>query len=277
MNHSADISVLAALRAIDEAVDAGEPSPTLEQLARAARMAPTALRDGFRRHTGLTPKAYAAARRAARLRDALASHEPVAEALYSAGYTSTSRVYERHGELLGMTPAAYRKGAPGESIRYAFADSSLGRTVVGLTPHGVCLIAFGDTEDDLLVDLRARFPKATLEPAHDEDTELVQRVIALVDDPKRGAALPLDVRGTAFQQLVWTALTAIKPGETVTYGELARRIGRPTATRAVAAACGANPLAVAVPCHRVIGADGTLTGYRWGVERKRTLLDREGA
>src|SRR5690606_17860378 len=139
------------------------------------------------------------------------------------------------------------------------------------------LIAFGDTEDGLLADLRARFPRASLEPAHDQDAELVRRVIALVDDPKRAAALPLDVRGTAFQQLVWTALTRIEPGETVTYGELARRIGRPTATRAVAAACGANPLAVAVPCHRVIGADGTLTGYRWGVERKRALLERESA
>lgn len=277
MDTPADIHVLAALRAIDEAVDAGEPTPPLEQLARAAHMAPGTLRDGFRRHTGLTPKAYAAARRAARLREALAGDEPVAEALYSAGYTSTSRVYERHGELLGMTPAAYRKGAPGESIRHAFAESSLGRTIVGLTPRGVCLIAFGDTEDELLSDLRARFPKASLEPAHGEDAELIRQVIALVDDPKRGAALPLDVRGTAFQQLVWAALTRIEPGETVTYGELARRIGRPTATRAVAAACGANPLAVAVPCHRVVGADGTLTGYRWGVERKRVLLDREGA
>lgn len=277
MNTPTDIHVLAALSAIDEAVDAGEPSPTLEQLARAARVAPGTLRDDFRHHTGLTPKAYADARRAARLRDALASDAPVSEALYSAGYTSTSRVYERHGELLGMTPAAYRKGAPGESIRYAFAESSLGLTIVGLTPRGVCLIAFGDSREELLADLRARFPKASLEPAHARDAELVRRVIALVDDPKRGAALPLDVRGTAFQQLVWTALTRIEPGETVTYGELARRIGRPTATRAVAAACGANPLAVAVPCHRVIGADGTLTGYRWGVERKRALLERESA
>lgn len=277
MSNPSDTHVIAALRAIDAAIDAGEPSPTLESLARATGVAPGTLRTDFSHHTGLTPKVYADARKATRLRDALASDAPVSKALYSAGYTSTSRVYERHGELLGMTPAAYRRGAPGESIRYAFAESSLGHTIVGLTPRGVCLIAFDDDREALLADLRARFPRASLEPAHDEGAELVRRVIALVDDPKRGGALPLDVRGTAFQQLVWTALTRIEPGETVTYGELARRIGRPSAVRAVASACGANPLAVAVPCHRVIGADGTLTGYRWGVERKRALLDRERA
>ncbi len=177
--------------------------------------------------------------------------------------------------LLGMTPAAYRKGAPGETLRYAFADSTLGRLIVGLTDRGVCFVAFGETDTSLLHDLRARFTKATLQPATADAADLVSQVTALVDDPARGVDLPLDARGTAFQRLVWTALTRITPGETVTYGELARRIGRPSAVRAVAQACGANPLAVAVPCHRVIGADGSLTGYRWGVDRKQTLLERE--
>lgn len=267
--------VTSAIRAIDEALEAGSPAPSLARLASEAHTTPSVLRDAFVARTGLTPKAFADARRAERLREALAGDAAVHDALYSSGYSSTSRVYERHGQLLGMTPAAYRKGAPGEVIRYAITDSSLGLVLVGLTPRGVCLIAFGDDGEELLADLRSRFGRATLVAADDADAELVRRVVALVDDPARGTELPLDARGTAFQRLVWDALTRIAPGETVTYGELARRIGRPTATRAVAAACGANPLAVAVPCHRVIGADGTLTGYRWGVERKRALLERE--
>lgn len=226
-------------------------------------------------HVGLTPKAYADARRAERLRDTLANGEPVADALFGSGYGSTSRVYERHGDLLGMTPAAYRKGAPGETIRYALSDSSLGRLMVGLTHAGVCFIAFGRGDADLLGDLSRRFPRAEIVPAEDDDGRLVAAVVALVDDPAHASPVPLDVRGTAFQQRVWHALTRIAPGETVTYGELARRIGKPSAVRAVAQACGANPVAVAVPCHRVIGADGTLTGYRWGVELKRELLARE--
>lgn len=164
-----------------------------------------------------------------------------------------------------------------ETIHHASADSSLGRMIIGLTPRGVCFIAFGENDDALLDDMRARFPRASLEAAHDSDAELVRHVVSFVDDPAHTTELPLDLRGTAFQQLVWTQLARIASGETVTYGELARRIGRPTASRAVAAACGANPLAVVVPCHRVIGADGTLTGYRWGLERKQALLERERA
>jgi AraC family transcriptional regulator of adaptative response/methylated-DNA-[protein]-cysteine methyltransferase len=238
-------------------------------------MTPDSLRRTFLAQTGLTPKAYADARKAATLRDSLAAGEPVADALYGSGFGSTSRVYERHGDLLGMTPAAYRKGAPGETIRYALASASLGRLIVGLTESGVCFIAFGDDDAQLLDSLATRFPRAEIAPTDEGDSELVAAVVALVDDPAHGPELPLDVRGTAFQQRVWRALTRIAPGETVTYGELARRIGSPSAVRAVAQACGSNPVAVAVPCHRVIGADGTLTGYRWGVERKRELLERE--
>ncbi len=269
------MSLDTAIAAIDSAVDAGERPPSLAALGRLADTTPSALRAGFLSRVGLTPKAYADARRAQRLRESLASGEQVADALYGSGYGSTSRVYERHGDLLGMTPAAYRRGAPGETIRYALATSSLGRIVVGLTAAGVCFIAFGESDEALLGDLAARFPRAEIAPAHPQDAELVSAVVALVDDPSRNRELPLDVRGTAFQQRVWTALTRIAPGETVTYSELARRIGRPSAVRAVAQACGANPVAVAVPCHRVVGADGSLTGYRWGVQRKRELLNRE--
>lgn len=270
-----DAAVAEASRLIAEAIEAGAPAPTLTELARATNRSAAALRTAFAKQLGVTPRAYGAHLKAQRLREALASGNHVADALYGAGFGSTSRVYERHGDLLGMTPAAYRKGAPGETIRYALADSSLGRLIVGLTGSGVCLIAFGDDDATLLAEARARFSRAQFEPAAANDGELVSAVIALVDEPVRGTGLPLDVRGTAFQQRVWHALTRIEPGATVTYGELAKQIGAPAAVRAVAQACGANPLAVAVPCHRVIGADGSLTGYRWGVERKRELLDRE--
>jgi len=266
-----------AISAIDTAVAAGRRPPSLASLARDAHLSPGAFRSAFLARVGLTPKAYADARRAERFRDTLATGEPVADALYDSGYGSPSRVYERHSELLGMTPAAYRRGAPGETIRYALAASTLGKLVVGLTEKGVCFIAFGESDQDLLGDLGARFPRAEIAPATAEDERLVRAVVALVDDPGHATDLPLDVRGTAFQQRVWRALTQIASGETVTYSELARRIGRPSAVRAVAQACGANPVAVAVPCHRVIGADGSLTGYRWGVERKRELLRRERA
>lgn len=269
-------TIAAVLSAIDAAVDSGERLPSLAALGRLADTTPARVRTEFLVAVGLTPKTYAAARRAERLRDSLAGGVPVADALFSAGYGSVSRVYERHGELLGMTPAAYRHGAPGELIRYAFADSTLGRVIVGLTETGVCFIAFGDDESELLQDLAARFPRAEIASSSGADAALVEAVVALIDDPMHTEqALPLDVRGTAFQQRVWAALTRIAPGETVTYAELARRIGQPTAVRAVAQACGSNPVAVAVPCHRVVGSDGSLTGYRWGLERKRELLRRE--
>lgn len=267
--------VQAALDAIEEALDAGRRVPSLPALAREGGSSPDALRAGFLRSVGLTPKAYADARRAMRLREGLAAGAPVGDALYAAGYGSVSRVYERHGDLLGMTPAAYRAGAPGELIRYALADSSLGRVVIGFAEGGVCLIAFGESDDELLGVIAARFSRAELAPATPDESELVEAVIALIDDPAHEPGLPVEVRGTAFQQRVWHALSRIAAGETVTYAELARRIGKPSAVRAVAQACGANPVAVVIPCHRVVGSDGSLTGYRWGVERKRELLRRE--
>lgn len=265
-----------AIAAIDTAVDAGERPPTLEALAHEAGLSAPALRRAFVERVGITPRAYADARRAERLRERLAAGESTASAIHSAGFGSGSRVYERTDALLGMTPATARKGAPGERIRYALADSSLGRLVVAATERGVCLVAWGD-DASLAEEVARRFPRAHLEPAGEDLRAWVDAVIALVDDPARANSsdLPLDVRGTVFQQQVWAALRQIAAGQTVTYAQLAAAIGRPTATRAVAAACGANPTAVVVPCHRVIGADGKLTGYRWGLDRKQALLERE--
>lgn len=272
-------AVAAATSAIDRAVDAGDRPPTLAQLADTAHVSASHLRREFVARVGITPAAYADARRADRLRSRLAAGSDVASAIHASGFGSGSRVYERTDDLLGMTPATARKGAPGETIRYTLADTSLGRAVVATTERGVCLVAFGESDAELLANVRRRFSAATIEPAGEEARAWVETVIALVDDPSAADAteLPLDVRGTVFQRQVWGALRQIRAGETVTYSQLAAAIGRPSATRAVAAACGANPTAVVVPCHRVIGADGSLTGYRWGVARKRELLERERA
>jgi AraC family transcriptional regulator of adaptative response/methylated-DNA-[protein]-cysteine methyltransferase len=270
-------AVTASVRAIDRAVGSGERPPSLSALATSAHVSASHLRREFVSRVGITPKAYADTRRAERLRSRLAEGGDVAAAIHGSGFGSPSRVYERTNDLLGMSPATARKGALGETIRYTLADTSLGRLVVATTARGVCLVAFGDSDEALLGDVADRFPRARLEPAGEEARAWVETVVELVDDPAAAdsADLPLDVRGTVFQRQVWSALRQIRAGETVTYSQLAAAIGRPTATRAVAAACGANPTAVVVPCHRVIGADGSLTGYRWGVARKRELLERE--
>lgn len=270
-------AIAAATRSIDEAVDAGERPPSLGELAEAAHISSSHLRREFVARVGITPKAYADARRAEHLRSQLASGSDVARAIHGSGFGSASRVYERTGELLGMSPGTVRRGAPGETIRYTLAESSLGPLVVASTERGVCLVAFGESEDALIADVHERFSRAHIEPAGEEARGWVETVVELVDTPSAAdtADLPLDVRGTVFQRQVWAALRQIHAGETVTYSQLAAAIGRPTATRAVAAACGANPTAVVVPCHRVIGADGSLTGYRWGIARKRALLERE--
>ena len=264
-----------AVAAIDAAVDAGETPPSLADLAAQVHLSPSQLRRVFVDAVGFTPREYADTRRAARLRDRLHAGADVSQAIVSSGYGSPSRVYERTGELLGMSPASARRGAPGEVIRYTLADTSLGRLVVASTERGVCLVAFGDSDAELAEEVRRRFPRADVRPDDAGSGAWVDAIVGLVDDPGGAAELPLDVRGTVFQRQVWSALRQIRAGETVTYGQLAAAIGRPTATRAVAQACGSNPVAVAVPCHRVIGADGSLTGYRWGVDRKRELLDRE--
>ena len=270
-------AVSKAASAIDVAVEAGQSPPSLAALAATANLSASHLRREFVARVGITPKAYADTRRAERLRSRLAEGTDIAEAIHSSGFGSSSRVYERANDLLGMSPATARKGALGETIRYTLADTSLGRLVVATTDQGVCLVAFGESDQELVGEVATRFPRAHIESAGEEASQWVETVVELVDAPAGvdSAQLPLDVRGTVFQRQVWSALRQIRAGETVTYSQLAAAIGRPTATRAVAAACGANPTAVVVPCHRVIGADGSLTGYRWGVARKRELLKRE--
>lgn len=258
-------------------IDASDPPPTLEQLARHATLSTFHTHRLFKAATGLTPREYAAARRAARLREELRAAPTVTQAIYAAGYNSSGHFYAEAGALLGMTPTQYRSGAAELPLRFAVGKCSLGGVLVAATDRGVCAILLGDDPEALRRDLERRFPRADISPADSSFHALVQRVVALVERPATPASLPLDLRGTTFQQRVWRALAALPPNTTTTYTELAHAIGAPKATRAVARACAANALAVAIPCHRVVGKDGDLCGYRWGVERKRELLRREGA
>ena len=251
--------------------------PSLEELARRAGMSPFHFHRVFKAITGLTPRAYAAARRGARVRRELGRTASVTAAIYESGYSSNGRFYDESPRVLGMTPTDYRAGGANAEIRFAVGECSLGSILVARSERGVCAILLGDDPDALARDLQDRFPRATLIGGDAEFERLVSRVVGFVEAPGLGLDLPLDVRGTAFQQRVWQALREIPPGSTATYGEIASRIGAPSAARAVAGACAANPLAVAIPCHRVIRNDGGLSGYRWGVERKRALLQREAS
>ncbi len=229
----------------------------------------------FRQATGVTPRAYAAARRAARVADALQGTGSVTEAIYDAGYGSAGRFYETAGARLGMAPTAYRRGGAGEAIRFALGVCTLGSILVAATVRGVCAILLGDDPGALLRDLPDRFPRADLIGGDPLFEATVAQVVGFVEAPRGSMTLPLDIGGTAFQQRVWQALCTIPAGATASHADIARAIGEPAAVRAVARACGANPLAVAIPCHRVVRSDGALSGYRWGVERKRDLLERE--
>ncbi|EHP77623.1 bifunctional DNA-binding transcriptional regulator/O6-methylguanine-DNA methyltransferase Ada, partial [Methylorubrum extorquens] len=266
-------AVARACRMIEEA----ETMPALDALAEIAGMSPFHFHRVFKKVTGITPKAYAGAHLAKRVASGLREAGSVTEAVFDAGYNSSSRFYAKSSELLGMTPTAYRKGGAGTRIRFAAAECSLGSILVAATEKGVCAILLGDEPDALARDLQDRFPKAELSGGDEMFERWVAEVIGFVETPGRGLDLPLDIGGTAFQQRVWTALRAIPVGTTATYADIARAIGEPAAVRAVAQACGANRLAVAIPCHRVVRSDGSLSGYRWGVERKRDLLAREGA
>ena len=256
-------------------IETAEQMPTLDALAARAGLSPYHLHRTFRAVTGVTPRAYAAAHRARRVRDALAEGGSVTNAIYDAGYGSNGRFYDESNAVLGMTPTRYRDGGKGAEIRFAVGECSLGSILVAQSERGICAIAIGDDPDRLARDLQDRFPQARFVGGDEAFEALVANVIGFVESPKTGLDLPLDVRGTAFQQRVWQAMRQIPVGETTSYAELARRIGAPTSTRAVAAACAANVLAVAIPCHRVVRSDGGLSGYRWGVERKRALLERE--
>jgi AraC family transcriptional regulator of adaptative response/methylated-DNA-[protein]-cysteine methyltransferase len=265
--------VAQACRQIEDA----EEAPSLDALARSAGMSRFHFHRVFKAITGVTPKAYAAAWRARRVRDELAQRTTVTEAIYGAGFNSSGRFYAASSDLLGMTPSAFRAGGDGTSIRFAVGECSLGSILVAATDKGICAIQFGDDPDALVRDLQDRFPKALLVGGDGRFEHLVAEVVGLVEAPAQGLDLPLDLRGTAFQQRVWQALRAIPIGSTASYAEVAERIGQPKAVRAVAQACGANPIAVAIPCHRVVRTDGAPSGYRWGAERKRTLLAREKA
>ncbi|CAM0998753.1 bifunctional DNA-binding transcriptional regulator/O6-methylguanine-DNA methyltransferase Ada [Rhodanobacter sp. Root179] len=263
--------VTATCRLIENA----ETTPTLEQLAKPTGLSPFHFHRIFKAIAGVTPKQYAAAHRASRVRSELGRGSSVTEAIFDAGYNASSRFYESSNQLLGMTPSSYRAGGVDHDIRFAIGECSLGAILVAQSERGVCAILFGDDPDALARDLQDRFPKANLIGGDRAFEQLVATVVGFVEAPALGLDLPLDVRGTAFQQRVWRALRDIPAGATVSYSEIAQRIGSPRAVRAVAGACAANMLAVAIPCHRVVRNDGGLSGYRWGVERKRALLARE--
>jgi AraC family transcriptional regulator of adaptative response/methylated-DNA-[protein]-cysteine methyltransferase len=263
--------VARACRIIEES----EEAPSLEKLAAALGRSPSYFHRVFKSATGLTPKDYAVAHRAKKVREGLASGNSVTEAIYDAGFSSSGRFYEKSTDLLGMTPSQYRAGGVNEEIRFAVGDTSLGAILVASSKKGVAAILLGEDPDKLIRNLQDRFPKAQLIGGDRDYEAVVARVVGLVETPGIGLDLPLDVRGTAFQQRVWQALREIPVGKTLSYAEVARRIGSPKAVRGVAGACAANILAVAIPCHRVVRRDGSDSGYAWGVERKRVLLDRE--
>mgnify|MGYP001547868188 FL=1 len=257
-------------------IEGADEVPTLDALAQRAGLSAHHLHRLFKRTTGVTPKAYAAAHRAGRVRERLARGGSVTEAIYGAGYNSNGRFYAESNQVLGMTPTEYRDGGSGATeIRFAIGACSLGAILVARSDRGVAAIMLGDDPDALARDLQDRFPHARLIGGDAGFERLVAQVVGFVEAPHIGLDLPLDVRGTAFQQRVWQVLREIPAGATASYAQVARRIGAPQSVRAVAQACAANPLAVAIPCHRVVRSDGALSGYRWGVERKRALLERE--
>ncbi|MCB9796154.1 MAG: bifunctional DNA-binding transcriptional regulator/O6-methylguanine-DNA methyltransferase Ada [Alphaproteobacteria bacterium] len=256
-------------------IDGSAEAPSVTELAERAGWSASHLHRVFRSVTGVTPRRYIAGREAARIRAELPRAGSVTEAVYTSGAGSPARFYRAASGALGMSPSAFRRGAPGERIRYTLGQSSLGRVLVAATERGVCAVSLGDDADALVEALRRRFNQATLQPAGEELDALVARIVGQVERPEAEVSLPLDVRGTAFQLRVWQALTEIPAGQTRSYGELAAALGDPGASRAVASACSQNPVAVVIPCHRVVRADGALSGYRWGVARKRALLSRE--
>ena len=267
------VTVEKACRIIEKADEA----PSLDTLAKAVAMSPHHFHRIFKTITGVTPKGYANAHRAKQVREKLPKAASVTEAIYGAGFNSNSRFYSKSTDTLGMTPTQFRKGGADKAIRFAVAECSLGSVLVAASEKGVCAVLMGHDPVLLVRDLQDRFPKADLVGGEKEFEKTVSRVISYIESPGTGFDLPLDVRGTAFQQKVWSALRQIPVGKTVSYSDIAERIGAPKAVRAVAQACGANSLAVVIPCHRVLRNDGALSGYRWGIDRKKALLLKEAA
>ncbi len=258
-------------------IERAEREPSLAELATEAGLSPHHFHRVFKRIAGMTPKAYAKAHREARLRAALgdADSTSVTDAILAAGYTTPGRAYEGSTARLGMDPRTYRAGAAGVAIHYVVRETWLGLVLVAVTERGVCCVRFGQDREGLEAELRETFPRAELHPAAEDLAGLIGRVLARIENPAAAEELPLDIQGTLFQERVWAALRAVPAGETSTYAQIAAAIGAPKAVRAVAQACGANPVAVAIPCHRIVRSDGSLSGYRWGPERKRRLLARE--
>ncbi len=266
---------VAAIAAACRLVEKSEALPRVADLAAAAAMSRFHFQRVFKEVTGLTPQVYAREKRAERLRAQLHRGAPVTDAIYAAGFNSSSRFYAEAGKTLGMPARDYRAGGANAAIRFAVGECSLGAILVAASERGVCAILLGDDAAALTRELEDRFPRADLQPGDRDFDQWVARVVGLVEAPQLGCELPLDIRGSAFEQRVWRALRDIPPGSTASYAEIAATIGAPSSARAVARACAANALAVAIPCHRVVRSDGGIAGYRWGVERKRALLDAE--
>lgn len=248
---------------------------TLERLGKVFRQSPFHLQRRFKAALGITPREYADSCRLRQLKRSLQAGDNVTRAMYDAGYGSSSRLYEKTASQLGMTPDKYRRGAIAASIRYAIADSPLGRMLIAATDRGVCAIQFARSDGELIEGLKREFPFATRKPDEGGLQAWVAALLSKMTGRELNAALPLDIRATAFQRRVWTYLQSIPFGATRSYGQVAKAIGQPSASRAVARACATNPVAVAIPCHRVVREDGNISGYRWGVERKKTLLEME--
>lgn len=252
-----------------------EQEPSLAELSERAGLSSYYFHRLFKRITGVTPKAYAKAHRVQRVHNALTSNNKITDAVFDAGYNSNSQFYAESNKVLGMAPKKYRAGGNNTEIYFAIGECSLGSVLVAQSERGICAIALGDDPNALLNELQEQFATAKLIGGDTNYEKIVAQVIGFIEHPTDNFDLPLDIRGTLFQQRVWQALQTIKPGETLSYGELATRIGSPKAVRAVASACAANVLAIAIPCHRIVRNNGDLSGYRWGVERKRALLDQE--
>lgn len=256
-------------------IEAAEEPPTLQRLAAQVGYSRYHLHRVFHDIVGITPKAYAQAVRNQRVRQTLQSTSTITEALHKAGFPSTARFYADTNEILGMTAKQFKNGGSAVEVVFAVAQCHLGAVLVARSARGICTISLGDDPQQLVVELQQRFTAATLLAGNAQFEQQIAQVIGFLENPEQGLDLPLDIRGTAFQHRVWTALCKIPPGETLSYRQLAERIGAPTSARAVAKACAKNTLAVAIPCHRIVRQDGALSGYRWGVERKRALLDCE--